>query len=70
MITLCCNLEDPRFEYPELKDADYTLKTLINPIIWVMEGKLSVGFGRKASMETCPKQRMLNTHWIVSSIVP
>jgi hypothetical protein len=33
------------------------------------EGRLRVGFGGKASRETCPKQRMLNTHWIVSSII-
>ena len=67
MIALGCNPEDPRFQYPELKDTDLYTKNVDQP--YNLGDRLRVGFGGKASMETRPKQRMLNTHWIVSSIV-
>ena len=52
------NPQDPKFGFPELRDEDLYTKMQISHTIWVMEGRLKVGFGDRAIIEICLKRNM------------
>ncbi|KAJ7318442.1 hypothetical protein DFH08DRAFT_820046 [Mycena albidolilacea] len=60
MIAFGCNPQDPKFGFPELRDEDIYTKNVDQPHNLVMEGRLKVGFGDRAVMKICLKQRKLN----------
>ncbi|KAJ7804937.1 hypothetical protein B0H14DRAFT_2611881 [Mycena olivaceomarginata] len=50
----------------KIKDVQTKIQSYISHIIWVMEGRLKVGFGNRAIMKICLKWRKLNMSQINS----